>query len=404
VPMYQCASGPGHPGQQQNLNQYVMINSLLQAGGPSCLYHTVEQQTGIFLNHFIGLGLVGFVKVINDVNGVDVCVPYNINNPVSGLNLKAGKDHVTGVQALAFWRSRENTGNGSDLQRIQRDQFLSAQIVKAVLGSDLLGNPLRLYHVVSDAAAAMTTDPGMSISDLVGIAESFRSLNGKNVQFITAPNQAYPYDPSRVQFAQPQAGQVFSAIAHDVTVPKVKVPAATPSGGAQVLTVSPSKVRLEVLNGSGAFDAAGSAAAALTARGFDVTGTGDAANFGYTNSVIEYASAADQPAVNTLKKELAGVTVRQVPALTPGTIQLIIGSSYTGLTADPPPSASSASSSSPPPSPPATSSPAGASPTVSGSASPSPSAAPSGIGALAQSNGGITAAASCASDANAFSG
>jgi LCP family protein required for cell wall assembly len=402
VPMYQCDSGPGYPGQQQNLSQNVQINSLLQIGGPSCLFHTVEQQTGIFINHFIGLGLVGFVKVINDVGGVDVCVPYAISNPVSGLNLKAGREHVSGVQALAFWRTREDTGNGSDLERIQRDQFLSAQIVKAVLGGDLLGNPLRLYHVVSDAAAALTVDSGMSISDLVGIAESFRGLNGKNVQFLTAPNQVYQFDANRVQLAQPQADQVFSAIAHDVTVPKVKVPAGTPSGGAQVLTVSPSKVRLEVLNGSGAFDAAGSAAAALTARGFDVTGTGNAPNFSYTASVIEYASAADKPAVNTLKKQLTSATVRQVPTLTPGTIQLIIGSEYNGLASG----ASPSSSPSPTTSPTTSATSASASPGVSasGSASPSPSVSPSGISGLAQSNGGITADASCASDANAFAG
>jgi LCP family protein required for cell wall assembly len=408
VPMQECDSGPGYPGQQANPNQYVIINSLLATGGPSCLFKTVEQETGVFINHLIGLGLVGFVKVINDVGGVNVCVPYAVNNPVSGLKLAAGKDHVTGVQALAFWRSREDIGTGSDLQRIQRDQFLSAQIVKAVLGSNLLGNPLQLLHVVTDAAAAMTTDSGMSVSDLISIANSFRGLSSKNVQFITAPNQTYPADPNRVQFAQPQASEVFSAIAHDVTVPKTKpAPATGPSGGAQVLTDSPSKVKLEVLNGSGAYAAAGSAAAALTARGFDVTGTGDAANFRYTTSVIEYASAADKPAVNTLKKELAGVTVRKDTSLTPGTIKLIIGSDYTGLTAQP----SASTSASPAPS---TSASTGAgtstgtygasSASASASSSPSPSASPSGVTGLAQANGGITAAASCASDSSAFSG
>jgi LCP family protein required for cell wall assembly len=416
VPAYECDRGPGYPGQQANPNQYEMINSLLAIGGPSCLFKTVEQQTGIFINHFIGLGLVGFVKVINDVGGVNVCVPFAVNNSVSGLNLPAGKDHITGVQALAFWRTREDIGNGSDLQRIQRDQFMSAQIVKAVLGSDLLGNPLRLYHVVSDAAAAMTTDSGMSASDLISIANSFRGLNSKNVQFITAPNETYPADVNRVQFAQPQASEVFSAIAHDVTVPKTKpTPATAPSGGAQVLTTSPSKVKLEVLNGSGAYQAAGSAAAALAARGFDVTGTGNAANFRYTASVIEYASAADKPAVNTLKKEIAGVTVRQVTSLTPGTIDLIIGSDYAGLTAQP----SASASASPPASVSATPSVSGsgggsgsgsgsgagaASASASASPSASASASPSGVTGLAQSNGGITAAASCSSDSSAFAG
>ena len=73
---------------------------------------------------------------------------------------------------------------------------MSAQVVKGVLGSGLLSNPFRLLCVVTDAAASMTTDSGMTVSDLVSIAESLRNLSSKNVQFITAPNQAWPPDPT----------------------------------------------------------------------------------------------------------------------------------------------------------------------------------------------------------------
>src|SRR5580698_3775228 len=191
VPMYECNSGPGYAGQQANPNADVQINSLLQIGGPTCLWKTVEQATGIRIDHFIGIGLLGFVKVVNDLGGVNVCVPFNVNDTVSGLNLKSGEQHITGVQALAFWRTRENLGDGSDLQRIQRDQFMSAQVVKGVLHSGLLSNPIRLLRVVSDAAASMTTDAGMTVSDLVQIGQSFRSLSGQNVQFITMPHEQW---------------------------------------------------------------------------------------------------------------------------------------------------------------------------------------------------------------------
>jgi LCP family protein required for cell wall assembly len=393
VPMYQCAPGPGYPGQQADPDSYVMINSLLAAGGPACLWKTVEQQTGIFISHFIGIGMLGFVKVVNDLGGVNVCVPFDVNDPVSGLDLTAGEHHINGIEALAFWRTREDIGTGSDLERIQRDQFMSAQVVKGVLSSGLLSNPLRLLTVVSDAAAAMTTDSGMTVSDLVSIGESLRDLSSKNVQFLTAPNQAWPPNPDRVEFAQPQADEVFSAIAHDVTVPKVRVaPSAAPSsGGAQVLTTSPSNVKVEVLNGSGVAGIAAQAAAGLTSRGFDVTGTGNAASFAYTESVIEYASAADLAAVNTLKQQLTNVTDLQVSSLTPGTVELILGSDFTELA----PAASGSAT-------------VGASATPSASANPDASASPSvsgsAVASLAQSNGGITAAASCASDSSAFDG
>ena len=395
VPVYECDSGPGYTGQQANPGGAVQINSLLQAGGPTCLWKTVEQVTGVYIDHFIGIGMLGFVKVVNDLGGVNVCVPFTVNDPVSGLNLTSGEQHITGVQALAFWRTREDLGDGSDLQRIQRDQFMSAQVVKGVLHSGLLSNPLRLLSVVSDAAASMTTDAGMTVSDLAHIGASFRSLSGQNVQFITAPNEPWPQNPNRVQLMQPQASEVFGAIARDMTVPKVSTtpgPSAT-SGGAQVLTTSPSNVKVAVLNGSGVSRVASEAAAGLTSRGFVVTGTGDAPDFAYTKSVIEYSSTADMAAVNTLKQELTNVTLLQVTSQAPGTVDLILGSDFTGLVPQGPqvsaiPTPTATASSSQP----------------STAASPSASASSSGIANLAQSNGGITAAAACSADSSAFAG
>jgi len=389
VPVYECDSGPGYAGQQADPGGEVMINSLLEIGGPTCLWKTVEQVTGIRINHFIGIGMLGFVKVVNDLGGVDVCVPYTVNDPVSGLDLNAGEQHINGIQALAFWRTREDIGTGSDLERIQRDQFMSAQVVKGVLSSGLLSNPLRLLSVVTDAAASMTTDSGMTVSDLVEIAESFHDLSSENVQFITVPNQPWTQNPDRIQFEQPQADQVFSAIAHDTTVPKASPASASPSAGAQVLTTSPSKVKVEVLNGSGARDLAAQAATGLTSRGFDVTGTGDAASFAYTNSVIEYSSAAELAEVNTLKQEISHVTGLLEAGLKPGTVELILGSDFTSLN----PQVSSPASAQPSPTP-----------SASVSALPSASASASGVSSLAQSNGGITAAAPCASDSSAFAG
>ena len=103
--------------------------------------------------------------------------------------------------------------------------------------------------------------------------------------------------------------------------------------------------------------------------------------------------------MNTLKQELTNVTDLQDSTLPPGTVDLILGSDFAGLapqnssvTASATPSTSSTQSS-------ATQS---GSPTASGSASPSASG--SAVANLAQSNGGITAAASCASDSSAFAG
>jgi LCP family protein required for cell wall assembly len=219
VPYYQCNAGPGYPGQAADPYSFERINALLAAGGPSCLWKTVEQQTGIHIDHFVELGMAGFVNVINDLGGVNVCVPFNVNDSVSGLDLTQGVHHIDGVTALAFWRTRENLGEGSDLQRIQRDQFMAAQVVKGVFASGLLGDPFKVLQVAGDMAPYLTIDSGMSLSGLVSLGESLHGLPAKDVQFLTAPVGAWPYDANEVEFSQPAADAVFSAIAHDTSIP-----------------------------------------------------------------------------------------------------------------------------------------------------------------------------------------
>jgi anionic cell wall polymer biosynthesis LytR-Cps2A-Psr (LCP) family protein len=135
------------------------------------------------------------------------------------LRLAPGEHHINGVTYLEFWRTREATGNGSDLQRIQRDDYLLTQTLQQVRHVDLLGNPVRLLRVVSDTAGALTTDSGLSQSGLLQIAESLHSVPARDYQFIEASNVLYPPNPNWVEFEQPQASQLFSAIAHDAVLP-----------------------------------------------------------------------------------------------------------------------------------------------------------------------------------------
>jgi hypothetical protein len=159
-----------------------------------------------------------------------------------------------------------------------------------------------------------------------------KGLNTSSVRFISVPVVQYPLNANQVQWEDPQATELFSAIAHDNHILKAAKSKPSPAP-----TVSPSKVQLEVLNGSGAAGVASTAATGLSNLGFNVIGTGDAPNgFSYTNSVIEYGSAAQLPAVNTLKKEVAGVQVQQVSTLQAGTLSLILGSKFTGLSGSQP--------------------------------------------------------------------
>jgi LCP family protein required for cell wall assembly len=323
VPVYPCgADQRGHPGQPAAPGELEPLNSTFSNGGAPCLWKTLEQATHIHIDHFAEVGFSSFKSIVNDVHGISVCLPFAVHNSQAHLYISAGRHTVNGAQALAFVRLRENIGDGSDLQRIQRQQLFLASAMQKIKQTNLLGD----YKVIKDAANAVTTD--LTLTDMLGIANSMKGLNTQAVRFISVPVVPYPLDLNKVQWQDPQATDLFSAIAHDNQILKAAKAKATPGP-----TVSPSKVQLEVLNGSGTMGLASTTATGLTNLGFNVIGTGDAPNgFSYTDSVIEYSSAAQLPEVNTLKKELAGVQVRQDASLQAGTLSLIIGSRFTGLT------------------------------------------------------------------------
>ena len=220
VPVLACpAAGPGAPGQRAVPGQTERINATFASGGPGCLWKTVEQETGIRVDHFIELTFTGFERVINDIGGVNICLPEAVDDPDSGLRLAAGLHHVGGAEALAFWRER-HIGTGSDLQRIQRDQFLMASLLQGIAHSDILGSPSRIYSVVVDTAGAMTTDTGLDLTAMVRIVESLRGLSTGAVQFVQVPEVPYPGDPqAEVVFEQPQASELFRAISYDQAPP-----------------------------------------------------------------------------------------------------------------------------------------------------------------------------------------
>jgi LCP family protein required for cell wall assembly len=396
VPLYGCPASPGKPGEQDNPAAMTQINQTLAQGGPSCLWKTIEHATGIHLDHFIQLEFAGVVKVINDLGGVNVCVPRRIDDPNSGLNISQGQHHIDGLTFLEFWRARETVADGSDLKRIQRDDLLLAQVLRGIIHSGLLSSPTKLLPIVGDAAHAVyATDAGLTQSELLRISSSFRSLDSHDVQFIEAVTQPYPPAPAQVEFTQPTDQHLFSAIAHDAKLPRKAT--ARRGGSRGVLdTVRPGAVKVQVMNGTTVAQLASTTSASLTARGFDVVGTpGDAARSDYASSVIEYPSAADLPAARTLAAQLRDVTLQRDPAITRGTVELILGSSFSALKDRPsPPSAGN----------PATSdgSQAGSAQGTSPSSGASPSPSPS-LGSLARSFGGITGTATCRTDAGAFS-
>jgi len=330
VPVLSCPPEPGAPGQAAQPGQVEQINASFARGGPGCLWKTIEQTTHLRLDHFIELDFTGFEHVIDDVGGVSICLPFAVSDPLSKLYLSPGRHHVWGAEALAFWRARY-IGEGSDLQRIQRDQYLMASVLQGVERTDLLASPSRLLSVVTDVARSTTTDSGLNLATLTGIVSSMRQLRPANVQFIELPTADYGPNPNWVTWL-PSDASIFAAIAHDSAVPSADasptVAPAPPVGpGGVALANSTSDVVVRILNGSGIVGIAQQAAQVAADQGFRILGVGTAASSAHQNSVVEYAVAASRPAAMRLQ-DLVGGAVQRDPRLPPGAIDVIIGADF----------------------------------------------------------------------------
>ena len=189
-----------------------MFNSAFDTGGIGCTVKTVEQLTGIRITHFIVLDFTGFVKVVNALGGVRVCVTQPISDTDSGLNLAAGTSTLNGDQALAFVRVR-HIGDGSDLGRITRQQYFLSELESQVRAAGVLTNPLKMYDTMDAATKAIVTDPGLgSISRLLGLVDSLNQVPENKTTYVTVPNDPYPLDPNRVVWSEPGASELWDSL------------------------------------------------------------------------------------------------------------------------------------------------------------------------------------------------
>ena len=343
VPILNCTAEAGFAGQTAQPSYDVeQVNSSFAFGGPGCLWKTVEQTTGIHINDFVLLTFVGFEKVIDALHGVEVCLPAAVNDPMSNLRLSAGRHHVYGREALAFWRTREDVGMGDDPQRIQRDQFLMASLVQGIEHSRLLKSPSTMLRVIDTLTSHdyVTTDSGLTTSTMLSLGEDLRGISTESVQFVTVPWTTYTGNAqwatssqtqatgntNWIQWQQPQANNLFSAIAHDTKLPKTTK--------SKVKLVKPDLVSVRVMNGTSTQGLGANTATALASRGYHVVGiAGNAPTDTYTASLIEYGKSADLAEAETLASVVPGAQVQQNPRLRGPAVRLIIGSTFTSLKA-----------------------------------------------------------------------
>ena len=193
------------------------INAALAFGGPTLLIKTVEEVTGLRVDHYMGIGFDGLVSVVNTVGGVRICLPAAIHDSYSGVNLSAGCHNLNGTQALSFVRDRHSFLT-SDLQRIQDQRaFLKALLSKATSPGVYL-NPFVALPFADTAASSISVDKGTNLWDLTQAARALRNPLTGTVP-ISDPSYFTSNAGEAVLWNRTQAVALFNALQKDKPVP-----------------------------------------------------------------------------------------------------------------------------------------------------------------------------------------
>ncbi|MFD7610906.1 LCP family protein [Streptomyces sp. NPDC059828] len=212
-----CTDGDGNEASGQSR---AMFNTAYQAGGPACAVKTVEQMSGIRMDHYIEVDFTGFKKIIDELGGVKVTTSKAIKDGKSHLDLEPGTHTLDGEQALGLVRTRKSVGDGSDLGRIQLQQAFIKALIQQVKSVGVFSSPDKLYGLADSATKAITPDSELdSVKELISFANGLKGLGADDVNMITLPVQYDKIDPNRVKPLEKQSQQVWKALAADKPIP-----------------------------------------------------------------------------------------------------------------------------------------------------------------------------------------
>ncbi|MFM9590632.1 LCP family protein [Streptomyces scabiei] len=207
--------------------QNVRFNTSLGQDGrnPGCTMKTVEEVTGVDVNHFAMADFNAVKTLTAAVGGVEVCLTKAVDDKQSKLKLPAGKSVIEGEQALAFVRTRHSFGNQGDLDRIKIQQQFMSSLMRKMTSGDTLTSPTKLVKLADAATKALTVDTGIGkASTLKDVALELRKVPMKNVTFLTVPVKDNPAEVVKATVVVDEASgpQVFNMIKNDVSFTEVK--------------------------------------------------------------------------------------------------------------------------------------------------------------------------------------
>ncbi|MDI3314820.1 MAG: LCP family protein [Mycobacterium sp.] len=287
--------------------------------GREALIETVADLTGVTVDHYAEIGLLGFALITDALGGVDVCLKEPVYEPFSGADFPAGWQKLNGPQALSFVRQRHDLPRG-DLDRVVRQQAVMAALAHKVISGKTLSHPATLNRLQQAIQRSVVISSGWDIMDFV---QQLQKLAAGNIAFATIPvlDEAGWSDDGMHSVVRVDPNQVRDWVAGLLR--------AQDQGKTEELTYTPSKTTANVFNDTDINGLAAAVSEVLTAKGF-TAGTVANNETGHVTASQVRAAKTDDLGAQAVSKDLGGLPVIADPSVPPGSVRVVLSNDYTG--------------------------------------------------------------------------
>jgi LCP family protein required for cell wall assembly len=200
------------PGKGRN-----KVNAAFATGGAPLLVQTVEQLTGLRIDHYAEIGFGGFAKMVDAIGGVEMDVETAIHDNETGATIPAGHQTLDGAAALAFVRTRKSDATPrSDLDRVVNQRKFIGAFAGELASPQTLLNPFHLFPLIGAIPDALTVDTNDHLHHVASFGWSMRGISSNNVTTGTMPvtsGSAEALDKAKAQ-------RLFDALRNDTPVPE----------------------------------------------------------------------------------------------------------------------------------------------------------------------------------------
>ncbi|WP_433873542.1 LCP family protein [Saccharopolyspora sp. CA-218241] len=196
------------------------LNAAFAHGGPQLLSQTVEQATGVHIDHYAEIGFGGFSDLVDAVGGVDICLEKPMQDHRANVNLPAGCQELDGPNALGFVRARYSL-DGGDLERAENQRKLLGALVDKATSPTTLLNPFRMFPLVSGASKTFLVDDGDHVWHLASLALAMGEISGPGGITTSVPFGGFDTvnGQSVVVWDRENALRMFEAVANSEPIP-----------------------------------------------------------------------------------------------------------------------------------------------------------------------------------------